>query len=282
MTHTIIEGREAVIAALEDPDFVPPPRPGRGDALRLRAAMARFSAPADHAARREAVVAAIARIDVDAAATAAATLTSSLLAECGDEVEAVSQLAARVPTAALVACLDAGEPTPMATPASFDTYAAVAAMVEVIGHGASPTPGVDRGVGELVRRYGVDGASMLYQNHDATAALITTLLVARVTGAPAVPAVPRTKRVRAVRHGCSDDGADEVTVEIGAAGLPFGAGPHRCPGEQLAAAIAAAVVDAVAAAGYVPDLDRVAYDGDDRPRMLPLVRGRGIPPLPSS
>ena len=39
----------------------------------------------------------------------------------------------------------------------------------------------------------------------------------------------------------------EVVLEIGAAGLPYGAGPHRCPGTELAEQIATGVVGAIVA-----------------------------------
>src|SRR5262249_32372573 len=40
---------------------------------------------------------------------------------------------------------------------------------------------------------------------------------------------------------------ETILVNIGEAGLPFGAGPHACPGADHARAIAAGVLDALAA-----------------------------------
>ena len=62
-------------------------------------------------------------------------------------------------------------------------------------------------------------------------------------------------------------------LEIGAAGLPYGAGPHRCPGIELAEQITAGVVDAIDAAGYRIDLAAVTVDADGRPTTLPIVPG---------
>lgn len=262
----VIRDAPAVVAALEDPALVPPPRPGAGAALQLRASMARFSGPADHPARRAAVVGAIEMIDPDAAARAAARLTHALLGR--GEVDAVADIAAVVPTTALASCLPLADGR--ARPSGEEVVAAVSAMVGVIGHGGRVTPEADDAVSDLVARHGVEGASVLYQNHDATAALITTRLVADASGGPAASAVPRTKRVATTANGAT--AGEEVILEIGAAGLPFGAGPHRCPGERLAEALADAVLGAISSAGYVPDLDAAEYDSDGRPTRLPLHR----------
>lgn len=265
MSGRTIRDRDVIRGILEDPAYQPPARSGQpgGATLALRGAMARFSGPADHAGRRASVVATIVTIDTDAVAAAAARRTAERLR--AGEVDAVADIAAAVPTEALAACLPTQPPATeaAAAPASpFDVLAAVTAMVRVIGHGEAERPEVDSAVRELVGRFGVDGASLLYQNRDATAALITTRLAAGAGSA--APAVPRTKRV-------GIDG-DEVTLEIGAAGLPFGAGPHRCPGEALAEAITGAVLGTIADAGYAPDLARAEYDADGRPTRLPLTR----------
>lgn len=261
----VIRDAAAIVAALEDPALVPPPRPGAGSTLQLRAAMARFSSPADHPVRRAAVVDAIERIDPDAVARAATTLTVTLLD--GEEVDAVADIAAIVPTTALAWCLPVADGR---LPGDFDVLAAVAAMVGVIGHGGPVTPEADDAVSNLVARHGVEGASALYQNHDATGALITTRLMAQASGRTPASAVPRTKRLAAPSHGAAV--GEEVILEIGAAGLPFGAGPHRCPGERLAEALANAVLEAISSAGYLPDLAGARYDSDRRPTRLPLRR----------
>jgi hypothetical protein len=251
MTGLVVTDRAAIVAALDDPALVPPSIAGPGTTLALRAAMARFSGPAEHSARRAAVVGATDAIDARRLADIAATRTRARLT--GHAVDALAEIARVVPTEALAACLDAPE-TPVAD---------VDAVVAVIGRGEPVTPAADRATERLVGRFGIAGASLLYQNLDATAALIATRLAAVATGRPAAPAVPRTTRVDA-------DGR-QVTLEIGAAGLPFGSGPHRCPGEQLAEAIVAAVLAAIDSAGYRPDPSSLAVDADGRPTALTLA-----------
>jgi cytochrome P450 len=251
MTAVVLTERAAIEAALADPSLVPPAIRGSGAALALRAAMARFSGPAEHPARRAAVVAATDAVDVRQLADTAAARTRARLS--GAAVDALAEIARVVPTEALAACLDAPD-TPVAD---------VDAVVAVIGRGQPATPAADDAAQRLVDRIGVEGASLLYQNFDATAALIATRLAATATGGAPAPAVPRTKRV-------GPDGTD-VTLEIGAAGLPFGSGPHRCPGEQLAEAIVAAVLAAIESAGYRPDPRSLALDADGRPTALTLM-----------
>ena len=59
-----------------------------------------------------------------------------------------------------------------------------------------------------------------------------------------------------------------VDLELGAAGLWFGAGPHACPGRQLAETIADAIVGAIDAAKTTLDTDAIEIDADDRPAAV--------------
>jgi cytochrome P450 len=52
----------------------------------------------------------------------------------------------------------------------------------------------------------------------------------------------------------------EVVVPLAAAGLPFGAGAHRCPGAEHARALACGVVEAVLASGLRPASREIAYE----------------------
>lgn len=68
---------------------------------------------------------------------------------------------------------------------------------------------------------------VLVQGHAATAALVDQLR-AGASGPP----VPTTRRL----------GPDGVEVEVDLTDAPFGAGPHACPGQDLALRLAAAAV----------------------------------------
>jgi hypothetical protein len=269
-----------IVAALHDPALVPPDSddPSDGSTLRLRRAMARFSLPGDHPPRRLAVVAAIDGVDVTGAEAAAAQHTTVRLV--GPTIDAAQTIARSVPTETLAVCLGV-------TDDLADIVADVEAMVRVIGRGEPATADTDAAVDRLTGRFAADLAdpvpilSMLYQNFDASAALFATTLLATVTPGRPVPAVPRTRRVAAVGTTVDDrtiDAGTAVTVEIGTAGLPFGAGPHECPGQQLATHIVRGMVAAVASAGYRVDLTAVTCDDDGRPVNLPLMAMSSPPP----
>jgi hypothetical protein len=262
-----------VATALDDHVLRPPPWPGPtgGATEEVRNAMARFSDPTDHAPRRADVTAAIATVDLALAEAHAADATARWLHRgVADAVE----LARAVPTEALAACLG------LARPAS-GVLADVDAMARVIGRGEAATADADEAVTRLradVAHLGPDPVpwlSLLYQDLDATAALVTTTLLARAARRPAVAAVPRTRRTAAdatIVNGRAVPAGTDVTLELGAAGLPFGAGPHRCPGEALAGAIVIGIIRAIDATARDVAVDHASIDGDGRPTTLPLRR----------
>ena len=93
------------------------------------------------------------------------------------------------------------------------------------------------------------------------------------------PAVPRTRRVAlgsTTIDGLAIVPGTALVLEIGAAGLPFGAGPHECPGRALAESIVAGVVDAFVASGLQIDASRTVVDPDGRPTRLIATR-RPVP-----
>jgi cytochrome P450 len=260
-----------IIVALESSDLVPH-RSGDardGATNRLRASMARFSGPAEHAPRRRAVVDAIAAIDPEQAHGFAEALTVAQLT--GEPLDGI-EIAGTVPTAALASCL--------ALPASLDAIVAdMLAIVRVIGRGAPSSPESDAATERMLALCsdradgGVPTVSILYQNFDATWSLLTTTLQACATRVRAVPAVPRTRRVAAADIewlGRSIPAGTDFLLEIGQAELPFGAGPHQCPGQALAEAIVAGILAAIDATPYRVDPSGIVTDADGRPTALPM------------
>jgi hypothetical protein len=247
MTQThVITGRPEIEQALGDQSLIPHAHPHDSSSatMRLRAAMARFSGPNEHPMRRIAVEHAIQSLDI-AAVVAAASTATRILVDDEPSAQTVQAVIRSVPTVSVSAALGA------ATAAS-RIVDDVETIVSVIGRGEPSTSSSDEATHRLLDRFAghPDGAvaavSVLYQNFDATSALIRKLLEARTTRRTAAPAVAATRRVTTTAvwiDGVTITAGSELTLMIGAAGLPFGAGPHACPGRVLATALAEGIVD---------------------------------------
>ncbi len=267
--------RPDVEAALESAALVPPPPPTgleAGATMDLRNLMARFSTPELHARRRTDAVHAIDHVDLAEVESVAAHRTEGRLA--GGRVEAVADIAYAVPTECLAQVLGVavGEFPSLMNETRL--------MVEVIGRGRPSSSSSDQAVARILDRFRshpagpVAVASMLYQNHDATAALISSTIHASGMGIPRHQAVVGTVRVAVADATVGDTlvaAGSHVTLDLETAGLEFGAGPHQCPGQVLAEVIVAGVTRAIETSNYQLLADEVVLDDDGRPTALPMT-----------
>lgn len=290
MNHRTVSDPAAILTVLTSHAATPPARSGDGATLRLRAAMARFAAPSEHGPRRQQIDHVIERLDVEFVRQLARRMTDDELAQRTGVVDGVA-LARSVPVRALLAALGLvesdGETTAIAAVADVDAIAAV------IGRGDEASADADAAATRLLTLAATSGddpvavVSILYQCLDAVAALIATTLHARARAATGtrsvlrVPAVPRTMRVATEPFSVGAErvsSGEVMALEIGPAGLEFGAGPHACAGRQLAEAITTAIADAIERTHHV-DVAAVTVDPDGRPTTLPLVRRAARAPV---
>lgn len=239
-----VTDRATIEVALAHPSLVPhgTADPSSGATIELRGRMARFSAHDRHPPRRALVEAAIRQLDVTGAERLARSITCDLT-RTGSTVDDISVTA---PTATLIALL--GLPLD-----SDRAIRDVEAVVRVIGRGEPADDASDAATDRLLAAAPAASdataiVSLLYQNFDATAALVRNTIVAGSTGGAPEPAVRATRRVALAPTelgGRRVEPGEEVVLEIGTVGLPFGAGPHACPGRELAEAIVRGIVAAL-------------------------------------
>jgi cytochrome P450 len=275
----IVRDHDLAVEVLSSPLVSPPPVVGQGATLALRAAMARFSPPETHPPRRAAVDQLLGTLDAAAVAVIAGRVAAASLAtrSTGAVVE-LEEISRAVPVTALAVALgliDEGDDDE-----AHRLVRSIERIAAVILQRAEPDPDADEATECVLARAAERGrprvpvASVLYQALDATATSIAVTLDARATGRPPAPVAPRTARVAVAdgRIGGIDLQVDDhLTVDLAAAGLPEGAGPHACPGATIAARIAAAVIAAIDAAGWTIDRSQVVLDDDGRPASLRLI-----------
>jgi cytochrome P450 len=272
-----ISGRANVLAALSSPDLaVTPPAPPDAAPLTLawlRAGVARFSRGPEHGPRRLLLQALLDRVDPAALRAAARDLTGQLLAGSPGQpsagtgwVDLEHGVARRVPARVLADLL--GWPT-----VSVEDVAAVA---RVYLTGPSGDEAVDAAADAAVARLvtavggepddeGAARVGVLVQSYEATAVLILNaadragqaddiqaadiraddMVATTLAENPPTAQARRMATVDAQIGNVHIGSGETVFVNIGEAGLPFGAGPHACPGADHARAIAAGVLDAL-------------------------------------
>ena len=190
----------------------------------LQRSMARFNNGCTHRLLRAALVRRIAALDPAELRGAAQTQASARLPAAPATIDVMELLAFCVPVAVLADALgvDAARTLPL-----------VAAFSEGLAEG---TDVGDWAAAELTK-LDLEVVSALFQAHDATAAYIAGALQHGSTKATlqAHPPVLSTSRA---------DAAGAQTV-VSLRGIPFGSGPHACPGRDIALALGAGVLRAL-------------------------------------
>ena len=275
MTDRHLVDTRDVVPGLCAAELVPPPGPGplgTGSTATLRAAMARFRSGVDHEGPRRQVESAIDRVDVAEVATMASQLTAAALHR--RSIELVADVGFVVPTQSLALALGVAE-------GELESVGSdVRDIVTVIGRQHRATDVTDAAVDRLLTRFSnhPDGpvavASMLYQNHDATAALFAAAVSAGVDNSERRSALARTVRIASAAisiGGCSIEPGDTVELSLDDRDTEFGAGPHQCPGRELTSGIVDAMTAAVIASGRSVDGKHIERSPDGRAAALPLV-----------
>ncbi|MEO5900955.1 MAG: hypothetical protein ABIR68_12630 [Ilumatobacteraceae bacterium] len=166
----------------------------------------------------------------------------------------------------------------------------VDAIAATIGRGAPAGATSDHAADRLCARFARHPAgpvaviSALYQSMDATASLVATSVLARPPAPGGVVPIARTVRVAIEPleiDGRSIPTGTAIHLELGAANMWFGAGPHACPGRLLAESIASGVVEAIERSDAEVDVATTELDLDQRPVAVWLIlhRGGGSSPL---
>lgn len=258
--------------ALNTPAMVPPPRPSQftgGATADLREAMARFSNAADHGERRAAIDEVMATFDLEAVEHAAAEVMADHFD--GGDLDVVAA-GWTVPSFTLATVFGFGDQRQQIRD---DTEA----VTRVIGRGEPSNPESDAATERLLALFAqsvepVAPVSILYQNFDATGALLPNAVRAAfaVTGPPATGHTVRVAEepLRIGEHELTEGEAVLVDLEH----MRWGAGPHACPGQDLATAIVAGAVRAIVDAKYVFEASRVEVDDQNVPVQFVLEAPR--------
>jgi cytochrome P450 len=238
--------------ALTDLAFTIPPVPTGGPrtGIRwLRRNVARFADGTDHVRRRGQATSMLAGVEVAELRRAAADRTRAVLDRAGGgPVDLMADIARVVPVDVLGAAL--GIP---ALPAGL-----VAVIAKAYQPGSGAEGPADEAVAHLVELLGgvpdestAARIALLVQALDATAGLIGRAAQAMLRSdadRSVETIIEETLRqappVRATRR-VAPGTATVVLIDLAAGGLPFGAGPHQCPGRDHATAIAAGILESV-------------------------------------
>ncbi len=298
-------GRTEAFEALHNPNLTVVAESIRADrstapARWIQSQMARFSDGNDHAERRDTVSRLVASLPVLPLLNHTRDETEARLVELADGWS-TRRSVADDGTQAYATWLDSGSMTldampyfarrrPVTSLAQFLLPAVddvdpivddVAGLVRTLAPSASTdevlrTEG-DAAANRLLGHFGDDAEaiaaiSILFQTHDATAALIGQALTIDEAGCSARDRVNwaimhRAPVTQTVRHRSLEAGG-ALVVRLDSAGpypLTFGSGSHACPGRQLASLLAEAVIGPMVDRRWRPIRESLVYE--DRPNL---------------
>lgn len=242
--------RRRVLATLADAGCTMPHVPDGGPVASirwLRRNVARFADGGAHERRRHQVADLLGEVEPALLRERAAELTRTVLrAADGHPVDVMARVARIVPLQVLTAALRMPPLPPDA----------VALVAQAYQPNAGEEEAADGAVARLVEALGgvadeITAAriGLLVQAYDATAGLVgnaVLMMLRQLPDAAAGTVVAETllqdPPVRATRRLATETGAI-LTLDLAASGLPFGAGPHRCPGRDHAVAMAEGIVE---------------------------------------
>lgn len=253
--------------------LIPPaaPETTTGVLSTLRSEMARFSDTTSHPARRAQLEACVASVGTFPFQDQARRRAANVLK--GAQVNAIAELAFVIPTDTFATALQIEDDE------LGELRSDVKAVVEVIGRHRPSTAAANDAASRLLERFQthasgpVAAISLLYQNHDATAALVASMLLARHERTDRRSALARTVRVATE---ATKIGETEITpgslveLNLETSRFEFGVGPHHCPGQPIAESIVAGILEAVDAADYQVVSDLVELNPDGRAKELPM------------
>ncbi|MEU6250890.1 hypothetical protein [Glycomyces sp. NPDC047010] len=240
-------GADRAPGLLAHPGLVPPPAaPGPPGGLAwLRAGVARFASGEAHARRRALAADLLGPMDLDVLRLRAEVLACIALEDA--PLDVMDRIARDVPVRVLAESLDIP-----------DIDVAAVRRVAAAYPTGEPVPGADDAVASLVAAFGgvadeptAARIGLLVQACEATAALIGgTLAAGAGLGPDAVaarlrddPPVRATIRQAATAVAGLQPG-EPARIELDGT-VPFGAGPHACPGHRQALAVATGVCEAL-------------------------------------
>jgi hypothetical protein len=204
-----------------------------------------------------------------------------LMAAAAHRIDLMAAVARPVPLAALAEALGASDGPAAAGAARRLALALAPPLGAAAGDPEPPAAELARLLGlpaDPLDEVVANTVALCFQAVDATAGLIglavlsgcddpdAAVAAALAAGGPALRTYRWATRDLDLPTGTVPAGA-EIVVALPAGDAPFGAGPHRCPGADLAVALACGVVEAVLASGLRLPAGPPAFEPRDNLRI---------------